>query len=303
MSSMPNYYETLNVARTASAMEILASYNILKKMFGADPEMAAELDTAVMVLKDENSRAAYDRMMVQAMNKRAVMSQVPVELPPIPVMEEKKAIPMEKLVEFDRRDIEERKEMSKDWGSRLLAIACSLAIIAGAIITITTKADLLSRITFMSLDEIFPSNSYERPATAPNGQPFPEVSSYLLGTEVLENNGLSTLSIQNGKGESDVYLKLISHKDGKVGVARHVFVKAGSDFTVDKLSPGKYEIQYLDLKIGKSGRSELFEVVEAKSATGADEFSRLTVKLKTAVNGVLKVEQVPADEFNKVASL
>lgn len=299
---MPNYYETLNVARTASSLEILASYNILKKMFGADPAMAAELDTAVMVLKDDATRAAYDRMVVEAMNKRAARSEVPVELPPLPVVEEKVAIPLSKLAEFDRRDLQEREEMRKDWGTRILAIACSLAIVVGGILAVTSKADLLSRVGFLSLEDISPA-AYTRPALAPNGQPFPEVTSYLNGYEVLENSGKSSLNIQNAKNESDVYLKLLSHKEGKVGVARHVYVKAGTDFTVDKLSPGKYEIQYLDLSIGKGGRSEIFEVTEGKSAIGTDEVSRLTVRLKTAINGVLRVEKVSVEEFNSVAAL
>lgn len=290
-----NYYETLNVSRTASALEIMASYNILKKMFGSDPAMASELEEAVQVLKDDAARAAYDRKMVEAMNKRAARSQVPTELPPMPVMAE--PVPLEKLIEFDRRDQQAREEMNKDLASKILAIACSIAILAGVVFAVANNRDAISRIGFMSLDEIFPSNEYVRPTG------LPEVTGYLPETQVLENTGKSSISVENSKGDSDVLLKLLSHKDGKVGVARQIFVKAGSSFNIDTVSPGKYEIQYMDLKVGKAGRSEIFEVTEVKLPSGVDEVSRFTVKLKTAVNGVLRVEKVEVKEFNTLAAL
>lgn len=293
-----NYYETLNVSKTASSLEIMASYNILKKMFGADPVMASELDEAVQVLKDDAARAAYDRKMVEAMNKRAARSQVPTELPPIPEMPEMASpVPLEKLIEFDRRDQMAREEMNKDLASKILAIACSIAILAGVVFAVANNRDAISRMGFMSLDEIFPSNEYVRPTG------LPEVTGYMPETQVLENTGKSSISIENSKGDSDVLLKLLSHKDGKVGVARQIFVKAGSSFNIDTVSPGKYEIQYMDLKVGKAGRSEIFEVTEVKLPSGVDEVSRFTVKLKTAVNGVLRVEKVEVKEFNSLAAL
>ena len=296
--NMPNYYETLNVARTAPTVEILAAYNILKKMFGSDPAMAAELDQAVSILKDEATRAAYDRQMVALMNKRAARSEVPMELPPIPempVMAE--PVPLEKLIEFDRRDQKAREEMNNDLASKILAIACSIAILAGVVFAVSNNTDAISRMGFMSLEEIFPSNEYVRPAG------LPEVTGYLPETQILENTGKSSISIENSRGDSDVLLKLISHKDGKVGVARQIFVKAGSSFNIDTVAPGKYEIQYMDLKVGKAGRSEIFEATEVKLPSGTEEVSRFTVKLKTAVNGVLRVEKVEVKEFNSLASL
>jgi hypothetical protein len=81
-----------------------------------------------------------------------------------------------------------------------------------------------------------------------------------------------------------------------------VFIKAGSDFVIEKLSEGKYEIQYQDLSVGQVGRSETFEVTETKTEKGVDA-TLLSVRLKTAVNGVLRVERVPESEFNSIASL
>ncbi len=296
--SLQNHYETLNVARTASVLEIVASYNILKKMFGGDPDMAKELDQAVEVLRDEQARSAYDQLMVRAMNKRAAMSQVPTELPPLPQAK----ISIETLTASFGRDRAGLKELNNDVTSKFLAIACSLVIVASVVFAVSSNKDLVSRMSILSIDD-FMTSEYVRPVAAPNGQAFPEVSSYIAGYEVLENTGKSTLDIDNLKSESDVYLKLLSHKDGKIGVARHVLVKAGSTFTIADLSIGEYEIQYLDLSVGKGGRSEMFTVTESKSAIGTEVVSRLSVKLKTAVNGELRVERVTVKEFDSLASL
>ncbi len=297
--SLQNHYETLNVARNASALEILASYNILKKMFGADPQMATELDQAVTVLSDEAARSAYDQLMVRAMNKKAALSELPKELPPLPVM---MTVPMEEMIATQIRERKDLNELNKDVTSRFLAIACSLVIVASAIFAISSNKDVLSRIGLMTMEDIVQSQ-YVRSATAPNGQAFPETTSYIAGYEILENTGKSTLAIENMKNESDVYLKLLSHKNGKVGVARHVLIKAGSNFTVDNLSIGKYEIQYLDLTAGKGGRSEIFTVTESKTEAGTEIVSRLSVRLKTAVNGVLRVEKVSTKAFDSLAAL
>ena len=297
--SLQNHYETLNVARTASALEIMASYSILKKMFGGDPDMARELDQAVTVLRDEQARSAYDQLMVRAMNKRAALSEFPMDLPPLP---ETKIIPMDDLIATQIRERRDLKELNNDVTSKFLAIACSLVFAASVMFAISSNKDVLSRISILSMDDLIKSE-YVRPATAPNGQAFPETSSYLAGTEVLENTGKSTLDIENTKNENDVYLKLLSHKNGKVGVARHILVKAGTSFTVADLSVGEYELQYLDLTAGKGGRSEVFAVTQSKTEMGIDVVSRLSVRLKTAVNGVLRVEKVSVEAFNSLASL
>jgi hypothetical protein len=314
---MPNYYETLNVSINSSFAEVQASYNVLKKMFGADQSFANELDTAMSILSNVDSRAAYDRMMTEAMNKKAALSQVPVELPPLPVempaapvamkvkskkkIKSHKPVNIDNVIAFDLNQRKSLKELNGGLASKLVGIACSIAVVAVIMIGITTKQELLSRVGFLGLDEIT-SVSYERPATAPNGQAFPEVSGYIAGYEQRNNIGISTLVVNNTKNDNDVYFKLVSLEGERAIISRHVMIKAKSEFTIDKLSPGKYEIQYLDLVAGKAGRSEVFTVTEIVNANGS-EASRLSVKLKTAINGVLRVESVTVDEFNKLASI
>ncbi|MFL5783181.1 MAG: hypothetical protein ACJ76H_01145 [Bacteriovoracaceae bacterium] len=314
---MPNYYETLNVSNTCSYAELQASYNVLKKMFGGDPQMNAELDKALSILGEPVSRSTYDRMLTEAMNKKAARSEVPVELPPLPEeipalpmkvevrakVEVPKSIDLEKVINFDLNQRKSLKDMNSGLASKIVAIACSLAIIGAVFMGITTKQELLSRVGFLGLDEIFPkATSYSRPLTAPNGQVFPEASGYMAGYQQTNNEGASSLKVINSKNANDVYLKLVTFENGTPAIARHVFIRAGSDFVIDKLSEGKYEIQYQDLSVGQVGRSETFEVTETKTEKGVDA-TLLSVRLKTAVNGVLRVERVPESEFNSIASL
>jgi hypothetical protein len=161
---------------------------------------------------------------------------------------------------------------------------------------------MASRIKIFDLEQFSSKSSYVRPAMAPNGIAFPETSSYLAGYQVGKNDGNTSLVVNNAKNESDVYLKLVSIDGNNSSTVRHVFVKAKTEFTLENLSTGKYEIQYLDLVAGLAGKSELFSVDQAKTDLGI-KTTTLSVNLKTAVDGVLKVQNISVEEFNSLASL
>ena len=306
---MPNYYETLNLANSASADEIKVSYSILTKMFGADQDMAKELNTAISILGDVASRAEYDRQMTAAMNKKAAQSELPVGLPQLPVFDKKKSVnkkiaakvlSIEDTIAFNQRQRDSLNELRNDLSSKITAIACSIAIVACILGGIATNMDTLARLN-LGFGDAAPS-SYVRPATAPNGSAFPEKSDYIAGYNIGTNQGASSLMVVNSKNDNDVYLKLLSLDAAKPTIVRHVYIKGGSDFNLENLSPGRYEIQYLDLVAGQGGKSEIFTVAESKTEIGS-EVSRLSLTLKTAVDGVLRVEKVSIEEFNSLASI
>lgn len=311
MSKLPNHYEALNVSNTASPEEVQASYNILRKMFGADQSMAAELDAAYTVLKGTATRAAYDRMMVEAMNKKVSHSV----LPPLPIIATAtatatkkkkkvtaKALSLEATIDFSNRQRQSLKEVDADLSSKIMKIACSIAIVGSILLGIATNKDTLSRLSFMGLQDVT-DTTYVRPLTAPNGTAFPAISGYIANYEVGSNLGTSTLNVSNSKNDNDVYLKLLTVEENKKAVVRHVFIKARTDFKLEQLAPGKYEVQYLDLVAGQGGKSEIFTVTDSKSILGATETISLSLNLKTAVDGVLRVEKVSIQEFNSLASL
>ena len=318
MNNFMNHYETLNVANTASLDEIRGSYHTLCKIFHPDLNpnmqdgllMIEELTNAYEVLKDSNSRQDYDvKYLIEMRRKssRPSVSVAPVapvleKLPELPkaVIEKKEAIIQanEKLIEFSRRSRESSKEDS-GLGSKIVAAVAVIAVLGGLALSLSTPNSVVSRLRLTSP---IAKPNYVRPIMAPNQTPFPESTSYLSGYEIRNNQGSSSLHVDNTKNDNDVYLKLLSVENKKLAVVRHVLIKGKTDFKIENLSAGQYEIQYLDLVAGLAGRSVVFSVSEEKTAFGVKS-SSLGVKLKTTANGVMGVEDVSIDEFNSLASL
>lgn len=321
MSKLPNHYETLNVANTASQEEIRASYISLCKMFHTEAIMLEELSKSYAVLKDENTRTVYDLRLSMEMNKRNI------QIPPLPVqvqvqqlqkqqpvMEDIPAIPelpeevqieeknnIAELLEQKRRERELDKKRDSNAGSRIAAAIAIVALLGAMVFGIATS-DTVSRLGMIDVMEMIKGSDYLRPATAPNGQPFPETTGYINGYEVRNNQGSTSLNVNNSKNDNDVYLKLLSLEGNKLITVRHVYIKGKTDFKLENLTVGTYEIQYLDLVAGVAGKSETFTVTDNKNMLGTSS-TTLSVTLKTAVDGQLKVENVPVGEFNSLASL
>lgn len=314
MSKFPNHYETLNVSKDASFEEIRASYHTLCKLFHPDLNphmqdgllMIEELTNSYEVLKDKNAREDYDmKYLIQMSKKVAPAPRAEVNTPPalpveqLPVVPElKKEANQHEFLEFKLR---QAASVKKEASPLKVAAMAALAMIGVLAITVAAPK-LTSKIGFIDIGKMISSSEYVRPVAAPNGSAFPETSSYISGYELGRNTGSTSLLVSNAKNDNDVYLKVVALDENKASTVRHVFVKAKSDFTVENLSAGKYEVQYMDLTAGLAGKSETFSVVESKDLM-ALKTTNFKVTLQTAVNGVLKVQNISIDEFNSLASL
>jgi len=109
---------------------------------------------------------------------------------------------------------------------------------------------------------------YARPAMTPRGMPWPDHSGYLPGYPVLNANGLSTLTVDNSGSLSDVLLKLVAVDGNSPLPVRTSFVRSGSSFTMENISPGAYDLRYQSLDSGEIFRSERFELAEIREAAG-----------------------------------
>lgn len=330
MTKFVNHYEILNVSNTASLEEIRASYRALCKMFHPDLNpnmqdgilMIEELTNSYEVLKDAEAREDYDLKYLVEMRRHSarqvapkqtqVQQLAPViekmpELPALPIVEEvvkiiAKTEARNEVIENHIRNMAQSKQSSSSSKLKGAAIAAMLILGVG-LMGFALPEGTLSRIKIFDVEKIISQSNYVRPLTAPNGVAFPETSSYISGYELGKNDGGSSLMVSNSKNDHDVYLKLISLEGAKASTVRHVFVKGKSDFKIEGLSTGKYEIQYLDLVAGLAGKSEIFSVEETKSEMGTTKTTSLSVTLQTAVNGVLRVQNISVDEFNSLASL
>lgn len=142
--------------------------------------------------------------------------------------------------------------------------------------------------------------SYVRPVKAPNGEPWPDKASYVSGYNIGYWGGLSTVTVDNTRNDSDVFAKLVS-LDNKLDnqhalVVRTFFIPAGESFGLQKVNPGKYDIRYQDLSTGGLSRTESFALIETVTYDGI-EYSNFTLTLYKVAGGDMATYELPESEF------
>jgi hypothetical protein len=138
--------------------------------------------------------------------------------------------------------------------------------------------------------------AYVRPATAPNGQPWPATAAYVKGYKRLHTGGLSTVTVDNSRNDSDVFVKLVSLDGPQAYPVRTFFIPARGTFTLNKVKAGTYDVRYRDLDSGALSRSESFELEEIGMANGT-QFSNLTMTLYKVQHGNMKTYGLSEAEF------
>ncbi|MEQ1814795.1 MAG: hypothetical protein ABL860_10160 [Candidatus Nitrotoga sp.] len=131
---------------------------------------------------------------------------------------------------------------------------------------------------------------------APNGQPWPTKSGYLVGYKKLNTDGLSSLTIDNTSNDSNVYLKLFALNQSPPDAVRHVFIKAGEKFTFSSVRAGNYDVRYRDLRNGGISKSEGFELQEIHE-DGGTRYSEMTMTLYKIQNGNMQMRDISEAEF------
>lgn len=137
---------------------------------------------------------------------------------------------------------------------------------------------------------------YVRPSTTPRGMPWPDHSGYLPGYPVLNGNGLSTLMVDNSGSASDVLLKLVAVDGNAPLPVRTSFVRGGSSFTMENISPGAYDLRYQSLDSGEIFRSERFDLAEVREAAGTSA-NRNVFKLYGVPGGTSRSVTISEREF------
>jgi len=138
--------------------------------------------------------------------------------------------------------------------------------------------------------------SYVRPLAAPSGHPWPNTPGYVGGFDKLNNNGLSSVTVDNTRNDSDVFVKLVSLDGVKAYPVRAFFISAHSQFTLKNVTKGSYDIRYRDLTDGYLARSESFDLEEIETYDGV-RFSDLTMTLYKVQNGNMQTYRLSESEF------
>lgn len=112
-----------------------------------------------------------------------------------------------------------------------------------------------------------------------NGHPWPKKASYLSGFEKLATGGYSSVTVDNSKNTSDVFLKLVSVEYGEYSKAVRVcFIPRRATFTFERITPGRYEMRYQEVEDGACLKTETFVLSEKKRFRDV-ECTRLQVPL------------------------
>lgn len=102
---------------------------------------------------------------------------------------------------------------------------------------------------------IMPTTVYVRPATAPNGVPFPQNTGYIDGYEQVRGmNGTSRIIVENIRNTSDVFAELYTVDNPQI--LRTFFIKERSQIVLDNLDFGAYAVRYRQLDDGEELHSE-----------------------------------------------
>ena len=157
------------------------------------------------------------------------------------------------------------------------------------------RPNVASNIPYTSTQQT-PRTSYIRPTAAPNGQPWPASADYVSGYKKLHTDGLSSVTVDNTRNNSDVFVKLVHIGQAKAFPVRTFFIPASSRFTIRKISEGNYDIRYRDLVSGALTRSESFRLEEISTQNGV-EYSNITMTLYKIKNGNMQTYPISEDEF------
>lgn len=159
-----------------------------------------------------------------------------------------------------------------------------------------SAAQVLARSVSPGVQLVSRERAYNRPAVTPRGMPWPEHSGYLPGYPVLNGNGLSTLTVDNSGSASDVLLKLVAVDGNAPLPVRTSFVRSGSSFTMENISPGAYDLRYQSLDTGEIFRSERFDLSEIRESAGTSA-NRNVFKLYAVPGGTSRSVTISEREF------
>ncbi|NJD07021.1 MAG: J domain-containing protein [Methylococcaceae bacterium] len=138
--------------------------------------------------------------------------------------------------------------------------------------------------------------AYTRPPAAPNGQQWPSMADYVEGYQQLHTGGLSSVTVDNSRNDSDVFVKLVSLDGATAYPVRQFYIPAFRTFTLNNVTAGSYDVRYRDLTNGRLSRSEAFNLREMPTSNGT-QYSNITMTLYKVQNGNMQTYGISEAEF------
>jgi hypothetical protein len=143
---------------------------------------------------------------------------------------------------------------------------------------------------------VTPKPAYVRPATAPNGTPWPTSASYVAHYPRFNTKGYSTVTVDNSQSDSDVFVKIMTTDGAKRIATRVFFIPAFGQFVAQKLTKGNYLIEYQDLGSGRNYRGDTFSLEETRMSDRI-QYSTESLTLYKVANGNTELAEIDDAEF------
>jgi DnaJ domain len=300
------HYDNLKIAEGAPDEVVKAAYRALSQRYHPDKNPGNKdagrimqiLNDAYETLSDPVRRRQYDALVAQA-RQRAATSSTP---PPVPRQSPPQPHPAP-AYQRRRRSFWSVVSLVLFWDFRLTLLAI---IFAGAgIASLFEKKRPRQPYTpnpppsasgYAPTTHRAPRPAFIRPTTAPNGQPWPAYAAYIPGYQVLAGGGLSSVTVDNTRNSSDVFLKLVSLNSAEAYPVRLCYIPARSQFKFQNVAAGRYDVRYRDLSSGGYSKTEEFTLNETRTYQGT-KFSDLSLTLYKVSNGNMHTESIDASEF------
>lgn len=232
MSPLPTHYRNLNIPEDAGEAEIRAAYRRLSQRYHPDrnPDDAEALrimqlvNEAYRVLSNPELRRRHDRWIAE---------------------QRQSARPSPLLRQTEQR-IRRRQNRRALW--LMLGFGLLLGLL-GLQLVWWNRASLAHS----------PAPAvYQRPATAPNGRPWPLYADYIDGYPQLAQNGTAIASFSN-PGE-DRLAELQLQQNNRWQTIRTFYLPQRAHFTVYQLGPGRYRLRHSSLDSGRVLQTEAWQL-------------------------------------------
>lgn len=305
MAQIRTHYDNLKVARNAPPDVIRAAYRALSQRFHPDKNLGdseaarimAIINASYEVLSDPDKRREHDLWIreveatsnVRVETGQAIHSNTETKHSVAPPLLLRLVLPLYNLV--------------KGLVIWAFSYIVGIGILVCVIWMIGSAIDLFGEKSSPPLDpKPYQANpapvrsAYVRPSTAPNGNPWPVSSGYVKDYQRLHSDGLSTVTVDNSRNDSDVFVKLVSLDSPQAYPVRQFYISAFASFTLNTITVGSYDIRYRDLDTGNLTRSEPFNLEENPTPDGT-QFSNITITLYKVRNGNMQTYGLSETEF------
>lgn len=287
MPAIRTHYDNLKVARNAPQEVIRAAYRTLSLTYHPDknpgnPDAArimAIINKSYEVLSDPVKRREHDEWIAREEHAGNPGSLSP---PAAPVKSSSNGINVASVI----------SHIFRNW-----LLYGFLGLIAWVWMTDAPSTPKPSQKPYVA--NPLPTKArpaYVRPQSAPNGEPWPSQAGYVGGFKRLHTNGLSSVTIDNTQNDADVFVKLVSIDGPQAYPVRTIFIPAFSQFKMNRVSAGAYDIRYRDLNSGALSRSDPIELHQEKTESGT-RFSNITVTLYKVQHGNMRTHDLREEEF------